>query len=207
MWLNTLAVLLIASGSSSSQAAKATWVIDSTGFVKVSSTWLSWTHKNEGREQKFNLDPCGFLSWHHWDAGWVIFWPPTCRMKDELWLRKRRQEQIPLILSRALTGLRVEAPGKTWRFLRVPCSIFKMKLDLPTVISLNSGSPWGTILNGRGGAHAYLHVSEIWNGHDSHFRDVTPLESIEGIFKHIKHCSWKACLLLEGKKTQHSLRS
>lgn len=25
--------------------------------------------------------------------------------------------------------------------------------------------------------HAYLHVSEVWNGHNSHFRDVTPTKA------------------------------
>lgn len=39
--LNTLAVLLISSGSSSPQATSVTWVTFSTGLVKVSSTWLS----------------------------------------------------------------------------------------------------------------------------------------------------------------------
>lgn len=125
------------------------------------------------------------------------FDPPTCRMKDELWLRKQRQEQ------RSSDWPEGRSTGKKGRFLRFPCSIFKLKLDLSTAVSLNSGSPLGTILNGRGGAHAYLHASEIWNGHDSHFRDVTPSESIEGIFKCIKHCIWKVCSLLEGKKIQH----
>lgn len=84
--------------------------------------------------------------------------------------------------------------------MRFLYSVFKCKLDLSTAVSLNSGSPSGTILNGRGGAHAYLHVSEIWNGHDSHFRDVTPLESIEGDCKHIKHCIQKDVFIIRGKK-------
>lgn len=95
VWFNTLAVLLTASGSSSSQAARVTWVIDSTGLVKVSNTWLSWKHKNRGH--KFNLDPGGFQRRHRWKAGdlWWSFNRPRpqhvgskLHVKDEVWLRK-----------------------------------------------------------------------------------------------------------------------
>lgn len=80
VWFSTLAVLLIASGSSSSQAARVTWVIDSTGFVKVSSTWLSWIHKS--REQMFNLDPDGSQSGLRWKAGLAKHVGSKLRVKD-----------------------------------------------------------------------------------------------------------------------------
>lgn len=42
----------MSSGSSSSQPASVTWVMDSTGLVRVSSTWLSW---NEKRDKKATM--------------------------------------------------------------------------------------------------------------------------------------------------------
>lgn len=45
--VNTLEVLFMLSGSSSSQAASVTWVTDSTGLVRVSSTWLSWEREKQ----------------------------------------------------------------------------------------------------------------------------------------------------------------
>lgn len=88
-------------------------------------------------------------------------------------MTKKAEAGTDHLFSAEPTGLRVEAPGK------------------------KKGHFGGF----RDGAHAYLHVSEIWNGHDSHFRDVTPLESTEGNCKHIKHCIWKAYSLLEEKNT------
>lgn len=35
------------------------------------------------------------------------------------------------------------------------------------------------IQHARSSAHTYLHVPEIWNGHNSHFRDVTPVGGID----------------------------
>lgn len=82
--------------------------------------------------------------------GWSSFNPPhvgsRLHAKDELGLRKQRKEQMPLIRSRAFTGLRKKAPEKeVGMFLRSPCSIFKWKLDLSAVASVNSSSPTGTI--------------------------------------------------------------
>lgn len=40
----------------------------------------------------------------------------------------------------------------------------------------------------RGGAHTYLHVAQIWNGHNSHFRDVTPAGEADRNLDSL-HCS------------------
>lgn len=54
-----------------------------------------------------------------------------------------------------------------------------------------SGRHWNAGLvifrHAGGRAHAYLHVPQIWNRHNSHFGDVTPTESTERKKVHVYH--------------------
>lgn len=79
---HTLAVLLTSSGSSSSQAASVTWVMFSTGLVRVSSTWLSWIHrKEEGKRTDQQGLPCWAGGFHVFP--WIALWAPPAQCKAQ----------------------------------------------------------------------------------------------------------------------------
>lgn len=120
-------------------------------------------------------------------------------VKNVLWLRSQKEEQIPLILKGALTGLRKEALEKeVVIFLRSLCSIFKLKLNFSTVAWVKSSSPSGIGEQAKGGAHTHLHVSQIWNGHNSHFRDVTPIKSTERKLQTYHTLYYKRMFVIKG---------
>lgn len=84
-------------------------------------------------------------------------------------------------------------------------SFFNSKLDLSTVARVNISPLWGAAQHARGGAHAYLHVTEIWNRHNSHFGDVTPTESTGGKMYTYITLFYKDMFFIRGEKKQHKI--